>query len=152
MRPPTSAHWKNIHPRLQDLVGIFAKENLFLEDLMKLSYEDLKEIGVKKFKHRKLIAEEIEKIRTMPLKGVLSSSGGAALHQRGMLGQYEYDMDMGHYVQTNTERESEYYRAVYMYPDSDHRWWVGPCPGAKAWVNILPNASAKFSKISILWV
>ena len=116
---------------LQELVGLFAKEDLSLEDLMKLSYENLKEIGVEKFKHRKLIAEEIEKIRT-PLKVVLSSSGGTAVHQRGMLGQYDYDVNMGHYVQTNTERDSEHHWAVYMYPDSDHTWWVGPCPGAKA--------------------
>ena len=116
---------------LPELIGIFAKEDLSLEDLMKLSYEDLKEIGVDKFKHRKLIAEELEKIR-MPLRVVLSSSGRTAQHQRGMLGQYDYDVERGHYVQTSTEGESELYSPVYMYPDTDHKWWVGPCPGAKA--------------------
>ena len=116
---------------MPELMGLFAKEELSLEDLMKLSYEDLKEIGVDKFKQRKLLSEELEKIK-MPLKVVLSSSGQTALHQRGMLGQYDYDVDRGHYVQTSTEMESEHYKAVYMYPDSNHMWWVGPCPGAQA--------------------
>ena len=112
---------------LTELMGLFAKEELSLEDMMKLSYEDLKEIGVDKLKQRKLLAEELEKIK-MPLKVVLSSSGETAQHQRGVLGQYDYDVTMGHYVQTNTERDCEHYWAVYMYPDSDHTWWVGPCP------------------------
>ena len=116
---------------LPELVGLFAKEELSLEDLMKLSYEDLKEIGVDKLKQRKLLAEELEKIK-MPLKVVLSSSGVTAQHQRGVLGQYDYDVVRGHYVQTSTERESEHYKAVYMYPDSNLMWWVGPSPGAQA--------------------
>ena len=116
---------------LSDLIGIFEKEELVMEDVMKLSNEDLKDIGVDRLKHRKLIKEEIERMKTH-LSVVISSTGKAALRQRGMLGQYEYDGDNGYYVQTSTEGDSEHYTPVYLYPDEDDKWWVGPSPDRKA--------------------
>ena len=56
---------------------------------------------------------------------VVSSTGGAAQHLGGRLGQYEYLEDKGYYVQSNTEDS----RAVYLYPVKDDYWYIGPNPG-----------------------
>ena len=55
---------------------------------------------------------------------MISSSGGAAQRWGGFLGQYEYDVDKGYYVQTST-------KARYLYRDEDDEWLVGftPIPG-----------------------
>ena len=61
---------------------------------------------------------------------VLSSTGGAAQHQGGSLGQYCHDTDMGCYVQTNTEEGHERYKPQYIYP-VDNGWYVGSTLGEK---------------------
>ena len=63
---------------------------------------------------------------------VLSSSGGAAKHNGGSLGQYCHDPDKGCYVQTNTEKGHEDYRPLYLYRVMGDGWWIGPTPGVKA--------------------
>ena len=59
---------------------------------------------------------------------MISSTGGAAQHRGGLLGQYEYLVDKGYYVQSSTEQSNEKYVAVYLYPDKDDLWHVGPSP------------------------
>ena len=61
---------------------------------------------------------------------MISSTGGAAQHQGGVLGQYEYHEDKGYYVQTSTEQSEENFYAVYLFHDVDC-WLVGrtPIPG-----------------------
>ena len=60
---------------------------------------------------------------------VISSTDGAARHQGGNLGQYEYYEDKGYYVQTSTEQSNENFEAVYLYRDKNDEWLVGPTPG-----------------------
>ena len=52
-------------------------------------------------------------------KVVISSTGGAAQHQGGLLGQFEYLEDKDYYLQSNTEQSNEQFIAVYLYPDED---------------------------------
>ena len=59
---------------------------------------------------------------------VISSTGGAAQHQGGALGQFEYLEDQGYYVQTSTEKGNEDYVPVYLYFLED-KWWVHHTPG-----------------------
>ena len=61
---------------------------------------------------------------------VLSSTGGAAQHSGGSLGQYCHDRDKGCYVQTSTEKGHEKYMRRYIYPVDDS-WYVGSTPGEK---------------------
>ena len=56
---------------------------------------------------------------------VLFSTGETAHKQGGILGQYEYDENMGYYVQTSTEQSDPYFEPVFLYPDEDDKWWVG---------------------------
>ena len=71
--------------------------------------------------------EATNKIKTMVV--VISSTGGAAQHQGGALGQYEYVEDRGYFVQTSTDMENELYQPKYLYPDENDEWWVGSTPG-----------------------
>ena len=48
---------------LTELTGIFEKEELCMEDVMSLCNEELKVIGVEKHKQRKLILNEVEKLK-----------------------------------------------------------------------------------------
>ena len=64
-------------------------------------------------------------------KVVISSTGGAAQHQGGLLGQFEYLEDKDYYLQSSTEQNNEQFIAVYLYPDEDDEWWVGSTPGQK---------------------
>ena len=64
----------------------------------------------------------------------ISSTGGAAQHRGGLLGQYEYLVDKGYYVQSSTEQSNGKYQAVYLYPLNDDKWHVGPTPGKKGWM------------------
>ena len=64
---------------------------------------------------------------------MISSTGGAGQHVGGVLGQYEYYEDKGYYLQTSTEQNNGGFQAVYIYPDTDDNWWVGPTPG-KIWI------------------
>ena len=181
---------------LSELKEIFENEEFDMEDVVNLSNEELKDIGVSKLKHRKLITQETQKLRRgssrpaspepisvkqivkeheveysidkpeeqetqklrrgssrpagpVPVKQivkepevensrekpermiVISSTGGAAQHQGGVLGQFEYDEDKKHYSQTSTEQGHENFKAVYCYPDADDRWWVNDTPGEK---------------------
>ena len=59
---------------------------------------------------------------------VIWSTGGAAQHHGGVLGQYEYHEDKGYYVQTSTE-SPWWFVARYLYRDEDDKWWVGATPG-----------------------
>ena len=57
---------------------------------------------------------------------VISSPGGAALHHRGLLGQYEFheDEDKGYYVQTSTDQKDESFQASVLFRDEDDVWTV----------------------------
>ena len=72
---------------------------------------------------------------------VISSTGGAAKYNGGVLGQFEYYEDKGYYVQSSTEQSEENFEAVYLYRDEEDRWKVGPKPGDQnAWLyNTLPS-------------
>ena len=122
---------------LSELTEIFEEQEFDMDDVLNLSNEELKDIGVSKLKHRKLITQETQKLRngssrpagpepmsakqiekeheaensidkpeeqeTQKLRRgssrpagpvsvvVISSTGGAAQHVGGALGQYEYD-------------------------------------------------------------
>ena len=135
---------------LSELTGIFENEEFDMEDVVNLSNEELREIGVSKLKHRKLITQETQKLRsgssrpaepmpvTQTLKEpevenssekpkkfmVISSTGGAAQHWGGVLGQFEYDEDKRYYQQTSTEQGQWKFEAIYLYPDEDDKWCV----------------------------
>ena len=49
---------------LTELSPIFQEEEFSIEDLMKLNNEEMKDIGVVKLKHRRLILEEIQKLKS----------------------------------------------------------------------------------------
>ena len=74
---------------------------------------------------------------------VISSTGGAAQHRGGVLGQFEYDPEKGHYLQSCSEMEAEKYQPLYLYPDNDDEWWVNDIPGESAgWLwNPTPSKS-----------
>ena len=55
---------------------------------------------------------------------VISSTGGAAQHQGGSLGQFEYVEDKGYYVQSSTEQGSDEFRPRYLYHDEEDKWLV----------------------------
>ena len=183
-----------------------------MNDVVNLSNEELKDIGVSKFKHRKLITQETQKLRRgssrsqqpepmsvkqivkeheeenfiekpeeqetqklrrgssrpaepEPVKQivkepevensrkkpermiVISSTGGAAQHQGGVLGQFKYNEEKKHYCQTSSEQGHEIFRARYLYPDKDDSWWVNHTPGKKGgWVrNPRPSKSVPTS-------
>ena len=125
-------------------------------DVVKLSNDELREIGVNKLKHRKLITQETQKMRKgsprsalsahqiekeledisrgKPKKLVLISTGGAAQQAGEVLGEFQYLADNKYYVQTSTEQSNEKFQARYMFQDSGNRWWVGDTPGKKAGV------------------
>ena len=125
-------------------------------DVVKLSNDELREIGVNKLKHRKLITQETQKMRKgsprsalsahqtekktedisreKPIKLVLISTGGAAQQAGEVLGEFQYLADSKFYVQTSTEQNHEKFKARYMYADSDNCWWVGSTPGEKGGV------------------
>ena len=48
---------------LSEVTKIFEEQEFDMEDVVNLSNEDLKDIGVNKLKHRKLILEETQKLR-----------------------------------------------------------------------------------------
>ena len=56
---------------------------------------------------------------------MISSTGGAARREGGVLGQFEYHEDKGYYMQTSTEQKNEWYRAVYLYRMDADGWYVG---------------------------
>ena len=75
---------------------------------------------------------EVENSREKPDRMiVISSTGGAAQHQGGALGQFEYDEDRRYYRQTSTDQGHKNFQAVYCYPDKDDEWWVSSTPGKK---------------------
>ena len=49
---------------LTELTYVFQREELLMKDVLKLDKEDLKEMGVDKLKDRKLILEEIERLKS----------------------------------------------------------------------------------------
>ena len=142
---------------LSDLTEIFENEEFDSDYSVNLSNEDLKEVEVRELKNRKLITQETQKMRRGSSRPagpvtvkqiekepevensrekqkklvVISSTGGAAQHQGGVLGQYEYDEDKGYYQQISTEQGQEYFEAIYLYPDKDDKWWVNDTPGEK---------------------
>ena len=106
---------------LSELKEIFENEEFDMDDVVNLSNEELKDIGVSKLRHRKMITQETQKLRkgsSGPAGPVLvkqivkepdvensrenpkrmvvfSSMEGAAQHQEGgVLGQFEYDEDV----------------------------------------------------------
>ena len=56
---------------------------------------------------------------------VLSSTGEAADVQGGILGEYQYDRQKGHYVQSNSEIYHEKYQPKYIYRNNDYEEWHG---------------------------
>jgi len=74
---------------------------------------------------------------------VISSIRGAAQHQGGVLGQYEYDEQQQYYRHTSTEQGHEQFLARYLYSDKDDKWWVNDTPGEKrGWLrNPIPSKS-----------
>merc|ERR1719378_173736 len=48
-------------------------------------------------------------------KIVVSSDGAAAVFQGGVLGQYQYDSEKDHYVQSNSETHHEDYEPKYIF-------------------------------------
>merc|ERR1712098_160833 len=59
-----------------------------------------------------------------PEKIVLSSEGEAANVQGGVLGEYKYDSQKNHYVQSNSEIFHEQYEPKYLYRDDEYEDWV----------------------------
>ena len=74
-------------------------------------------------------ARLIIEYQSQPQMVVIASTGGAAQHQGGVLGQFEYDQEKGHYIQCCSESEAKNYKPVYLYPDNDDKWWVSHTPG-----------------------
>jgi len=139
------------------LTEIFKNEELDMDDVVNLNNEDLKDIGVNKLKHRKLIMQETAKLgqgssrpaassakqiekepeveisRGKPKMLVISSTGGAAKLHGGFLGQFEYQEDEDYYLQTSTDQSHENFRARYLYHDEEQRWWISSKrPGKKS--------------------
>ena len=81
----------------------------------------------------KELKEEISALKTFTklFYVYFSSEGEAALHQGGVLGQYEFNPEKGCYVQTSTERSEEKFKPIYLYQDGDEKWWVGKTPFEK---------------------
>ena len=97
---------------LSELSEIFEREELFVEDILRMTTDELKDIGVDKVEHRKLIIEEAEIItKTMV---VISSTGLGAKFVGGSFGQYKYDKEMDYYIQTSTEETNEHYQVMKM--------------------------------------
>ena len=124
---------------LNKLSDIFRSSELSLEEILKLNDDELKEIGVDKLKHRKLIREETKKMR--PTMVVISSTGGAAQHQGEVLGQFEYDLGKGYYEQSCTDKESEKYEPLYLYPDNNNEWFVNNIHGESSGYLYNPTSS-----------
>ena len=79
----------------------------------------------------KLNAKEKSKSKKPEKMIVISSTGGAAQHVGGGLGQFEYDEQQKYYQQTSTEQGLENFQAKYLYPVKDNEWWVSSTPGEK---------------------
>jgi len=63
-------------------------------------------------------------------KIVISSTGEAADFQGGVLGEYKYDSQNNHYVQSNSEINHENYQPNYLFRNDDYEdWMVGPVSG-----------------------
>ena len=65
---------------LNELTEIFRRQRLSMDDILELSNEELKDIGVDLLKHRKLIIESAEKMKTRKI----SRTGGAAQQNNTM--------------------------------------------------------------------
>ena len=63
---------------------------------------------------------------------MISSTGGAAQHHGGVLGQFNYDDEKNYFIQSSTEQGDEKFQAGYLYPDEDDKWYVGSVPGEKS--------------------
>ena len=64
---------------------------------------------------------------------MISSTGGAAKHQGGSLGQFEYDEDRGYYIQSSTEQRNVHvqFRPRYLYHTEEEEWCVSDIPGER---------------------
>ena len=79
---------------------------------------------------------------------VISSTGGTALHNGGVLGQFEYNWAKGCYVQSSTgQLQLQDFMPVYLYPDEDDMWYVSNKIGdTQAWLfNPRPNKTVPAS-------
>ena len=121
---------------LSELTEIFENEEFDMNDVLKLSNDELKDIGVSKLKHRKLITQETQKLRkgtSIPSAAavsvkqidkepeieipfgnpekivVISSTGAATSEYGGVLGMYGYDEESGFFVQTSTEQSEAFH-------------------------------------------
>ena len=65
---------------LNEVTEIFRRQRLSMDDILELSNEELKDIGVDLLKHRKLIIESAEKMKTRKI----SRTGGAAQQNNTM--------------------------------------------------------------------
>ena len=67
---------------------------------------------------------------------VISSTGGTAKREGGVLGQFEFDEDKGYYQQTSTEQDNKLFLAIYLFPDENDKWYVSSTPGGtKGWLS-----------------
>jgi len=82
---------------------------------------------------------------------VISSTGGAAQHRGGALGQFDYDEKKKYYIQSSTEQGQEHFQAFYLYPDEDDEWWVSFTPGEKAGLLHNPIPSKSMPTSGWLW-
>ena len=96
----------------------------------------------------KELKEEISALKTFTklFYVYFSSEGEAALHQGGVLGQYEFNPEKGCYVQTSTERSEEKFKPIYLYQDGDEKWWVGKKPFEKRGYLYFSKASKTLPK------
>ena len=79
-----------------------------------------------------MVADMLDPPVTLVQIRYCTSTGKAATIPGGVLGQFQYEADNKYYVQTSTEQSNENFEPIYMYPDSDNRWWVSDTPGEKA--------------------
>ena len=73
--------------KLAKFAPIFQKEELSMNDVLKMSKDDLKEIGIDKFKDRKLIFDEIENLTSGSLS-TMSSRSESILQTPSVEGQF----------------------------------------------------------------
>jgi len=73
---------------------------------------------------------------------VISSMGGTAQHNGGLLGQFEYDEEDGGYIQSSTDQSNEKFQKVKLYSSSDvWKILVSPSKNSAWLMNPTPSKS-----------
>ena len=108
-------------------LGLYTQENRYNKGEIWRSKDTVSICG-----YQRKISSESELVDFSLNFITITSSGGTAKFQGGVLGQYCYDPDTGFYLQTSTEKGHENYNQPrYIYPVDDV-WCVGDAPGVKA--------------------